>query len=608
MSFNYRQIIVIIVLAIMMPASLFAQTSLCKDTAEHRRLSEAMWGATSGDEPRKVYQAAQAFQKHADDEGDLEAHYNAWMCGISYNLDRMNIRDAYHIAISLKNDLKNITGGKDEQYLGPCMMAQVYNVCGNVPGAIEEFKESISLIKGTRYEESTVHSLYMGLAHLTLNSNPDQSLYWIEECVKGLNRFKDSPIYKKGMAAACAMKSLAYFKKGDYANYRYWYDMATANGGDKPDGYSGIFMVYTDIYKKAVDGDIDGALAATDSVKSLKERYIIKSDLYMYAGETEKAYETQRELMLKSDSIAGTMLADNIGQMEQEIQMMRHQQEVARVTTIILTICVILAIIIIALLFRNLFIRYRYSQKLKKTNVELEAANKQVTEADDLKTEFIHNLSHEIRTPLNIINGFAQVLTDEDNSFEPDERQLIAATIEENTRQITSLVNNMVALSNNSTKDLMQDISEVDALSVCYNLIQTLKSDNNHVDIRLADKTADGDTMLETNASALEQMLNCLLENAVKFTEKGHILLEIRREVPMMQFTVEDTGCGISEEDAKHIFERFMKVDEFKEGLGLGLAYCHETAQRLGGTLTLDPAYKQGARFILKLPIKQLKS
>jgi signal transduction histidine kinase len=608
MSFNYRQIIVVIVLAIIMPTSLFAQTSLCKDTAEHRRLSEAMWSATSGNEPSKVYQAAQTFQKHADEEGDLEAHYNAWMCGIAYNLDRMNIRDAYHIAVALKNDLKNITGGKDEQYLGPCMMAQVYNVCGNVSGAIEEFKESINLIKGTRYEETTVHSLYMGLAHLTLTSNPDQSLYWIEECVKGLNRFKDSPVYNKGMAAACAFKSLIYFKKGDYDNYRYWYDMATANGGDKPNGYTGVFMGYTDIYKKAVDGHVEEALAATDSVHSLKERYIMKSDLYMYAGETEKAYETQRELMLLSDSIAGAMLADNIGQMEQEMQMMKHQQEVARVTTIILTICVILAIIIIALLFRNLFIRWRYNQKLKETNVELEAANKLVTEADQQKTEFIHNLSHEIRTPLNIINGFAQILTDEDNSFEPEERQLIATTIEENTHQITSLVNNMVALSDYNAKDLLQDLSEVDSLSVCYNLIQTLKSDNNHVQIRLADKTPDGDTTLETNAEALEQMLNCLLENAVKFTEKGHILLEIRREQPMMQFTVEDTGCGISEEDAKHIFERYMKVNKFKEGLGLGLAYCHETAQKLGGTLTLDPAYKQGARFILKLPIKQLKS
>lgn len=608
MSFNYRQITVIIVLAIIMPTLLFAQTSLCKDTAEHRRLSEAMWSATSGNEPSKVYQAAQTFQKHADEEGDLEAHYNAWMCGIAYNLDRMNIRDAYHIAVALKNDLKNITGGKDEQYLGPCMMAQVYNVCGNVSGAIEEFKESINLIKGTRYEETTVHSLYMGLAHLTLTSNPDQSLYWIEECVKGLNRFKDSPVYNKGMAAACAFKSLIYFKKGDYDNYRYWYDMATANGGDRPNGYTGVFMGYTDIYKKAVDGHVEEALAATDSVHSLKERYIMKSDLYMYAGETEKAYETQRELMLLSDSIAGAMLADNIGQMEQEMQMMKHQQEVARVTTIILTICVILAIIIIALLFRNLFIRWRYNQKLKETNVELEAANKLVTEADQQKTEFIHNLSHEIRTPLNIINGFAQILTDEDNSFEPEERQLIATTIEENTHQITSLVNNMVALSDYNAKDLLQDLSEVDSLSVCYNLIQTLKSDNNHVQIRLADKTPDGDTTLETNAEALEQMLNCLLENAVKFTEKGHILLEIRREQPMMQFTVEDTGCGISEEDAKHIFERYMKVNKFKEGLGLGLAYCHETAQKLGGTLTLDPAYKQGARFILKLPIKQLKS
>ena len=103
-------------------------------------------------------------------------------------------------------------------------------------------------------------------------------------------------------------------------------------------------------------------------------------------------------------------------------------------------------------------------------------------------------------------------------------------------------------------------------------------------------------------------MLGNLLENAVKFTEKGHIRLTLSSDATNCHFTVEDTGCGISEEDAKHIFERFMKVDEFKEGLGLGLAYCHETTQKLGGTLTLDPDYHQGARFVLTLPIKQLKS
>ena len=98
-------------------------------------------------------------------------------------------------------------------------------------------------------------------------------------------------------------------------------------------------------------------------------------------------------------------------------------------------------------------------------------------------------------------------------------------------------------------------------------------------------------------------MLENLLENSVKFTTEGFIRLTLRNDGRMMWFTVEDSGCGIPQDKISTIFDRFVKVDEFKEGLGLGLAYCHETAEKLGGELTLDHTSEAGTTFTLRLPL-----
>ena len=582
-----------------------AQTAACKDTAEHRRLAETMWEATAGNDPNKVYKAAQAFQKHADEEGDLEGHYNAWMCGVAYNLDRMNILDAYHIAVSLKNDLKNITGGEEEQYLGPCMMGQVYNVCGNEPGAIKEFEEAIQLIKGTRYEETTLHSLYLALAHLTLNSKPDQSLKWLDECIKVLTAHPESSVYHRGLAGAYACKSIIYFKKHDYANYRHWYEQAEDICHGESNSYASVFISYARIYKQAVDGHISEALVSADSIKSLKERYLMKCDLYLYSGEKDQAFNTQRQLMLLNDSIAGKMMAENVGQMEQEIQLMRSRQDATRRANIVLTVAFILAVLFLVLMHYFLYARRRYNKRLKEKNLELEAAYQHVKAADDMKIDFIRNVSHEIRTPLNIINGFTQVLTDKENTFAPEERQTIASTISENTLHITSLVNKMLALANESSQDLLSKAEDTDALDICQKAIQSMPQvDSNKIKVELDNQTKPGQAMLFTNGDSLLQMLQNMLENAVKFTEKGYIRLTLANDGTHLNFTVEDTGCGIPEDKIANIFDRFVKVDEFKEGLGLGLAYCSETTQKLGGSLRIGHTSPEGTSFILSLPIK----
>jgi hypothetical protein len=129
-----------------------------------------MWGSCGQEDTAVVYNACKAYQQHAKADGDNDAYYNAWVCRIVYNLDRMNIRDAYHDVQLMKGDLLYGQKGKDEQFLFPNMLGQVYNACGNVSGASREFIKAIELIKGTRYEKTGLSTLYLGMAHIYMNS------------------------------------------------------------------------------------------------------------------------------------------------------------------------------------------------------------------------------------------------------------------------------------------------------------------------------------------------------------------------------------------------------------------------------------------------------
>ena len=114
----------------------------------------------------------------------------------------------------------------------------------------------------------------------------------------------------------------------------------------------------------------------------------------------------------------------------------------------------------------------------------------------------------------------------------------------------------------------------------------------------------DNSFTLKTNHQALEKILSQLMKNALKFTNEGSIELKVRERAGNggVEFTVTDTGIGIAEKDHERVFERFYKVDAFKQGLGLGLTMSRKMAELLGGSLTIDKDYKKGARFVLILP------
>ena len=556
-----------------------------------------------------VYDACQAYLKHAKADDDLLEASTAWVCGIMYSLGRMDISSAYHIAQGLKSDIESGKYADEGRYFISNMMGHIYNTCGNIPGAEAEFLKSAEQIKGTQFERDGETFIYLALAHVHLNNDLAQTLYWLDVTEKELMRHKDSWNFYRCLADVYAIKAIVRFKQKDYAAFRQCIDkMEEAEKLNRmPSG--DLFTPYARIYKTLLDKGQEAALAEAEALPNLKEQYLLKCDIYRYIGDNEKAFMTQRELMHKRDSITGVMIAENMENSEEEMALMRKSQKMAKVMNYILFGIAILALLTIVLMTRNILIRRKFNKQLMAKNKELKSAYKQVAAANEMKSEFIRNVSHEVRTPLNIINGFSQVLAEMGPDMGDKERGEVAKTIGHSAYQITSLVNKMLAIANDSTKDLMAQATETDGIAICCKAIENMPVvDAEKVKVKLDNQT-NGNVMLYTNGDSLLLMLSYILENAVKFTEEGHIILKVRTEKQkgrkMMLFSVEDTGCGIPSDKVGTIFQRWVKVDEFTEGLGLGLAYCWESAQKLGGALTLDQTSEAGTTFTLSLPVEK---
>ena len=586
-----------------------AQSLHCTDTLEHRRLQYAMWESCMQDSEQVVFDACQAYLKHAKADDDLMEASTAWVCGIMYSLGRMDISSAYHIAQGLKSDIESGKYADEGRYFISNMMGHIYNTCGNIPGAEAEFLKSAEQIKGTQFERDGETFIYLALAHVHLNNDLAQTLYWLDVTEKELMRHKESWNFYRCLADVYAIKAIVRFKQKDYAAFNQC--IAKMEEAEKLNRMPSIdlFTPYARIYRTLLDQGREAALAEAEVFPNLKERYLLKCDIYRYIGDNEKAFMTQRELMHQRDSITGVMIAENIERSEDEMELMRKSQKMAKVMNYILFGIAVLALFTIVLMARNILIRRKFNKRLMAKNQELKAAYKRAAAADEMKSEFIRNVSHEVRTPLNIINGFSQVLAEMGPDMGDKERSVVAKNISHSAYQITSLVNKMLAIANDSTKDLMAQAAETDGIAICCKAIENMPVvDAEKIKVKMEDQT-NGDVMLYTNGDSLLLMLSYILENAVKFTEKGHIILKVRTEKQkdrkMMLFSVEDTGCGIPSDKVGTIFQRWVKADEFKEGLGLGLAYCWETAQKLGGELTLDQTSEAGTTFTLSLPVEK---
>ena len=250
------------------------------------------------------------------------------------------------------------------------------------------------------------------------------------------------------------------------------------------------------------------------------------------------------------------------------------------------------------------------TDQTKRYNRELEHTTQLAVEAQRQKTIFIQNVTHQIRTPLNIIMGFAQILncpTDDTSLSEElgqDEIKSIASTMTHNSRLLIRMVMMLFDSSDNGKAETANcDKREMVACNdACRVALKFTTKYNPEVPVEFKTELAD-DFCIHTNYRYLEYSLEELLSNAVRYSDQQHISLHVTRNKEFVRFVVQDTGKGIAEADREHIFKFFTKVDDFSEGLGLGLPLTKRHAETLGGNLILDTTYHEGSRFIFEIPV-----
>lgn len=236
---------------------------------------------------------------------------------------------------------------------------------------------------------------------------------------------------------------------------------------------------------------------------------------------------------------------------------------------------------------------------------QAEVARKQAENANRLKSLFLQNMSHEIRTPLNAIVGFTEVLnSDEDLGLTEEERKEMLELINTNTELLTTLVNDILDLSKLESDTYTLSLSPVSITELCHaTLASVAHRISPGVELRIDEPSNANELILNTDIARLQQILTNLLTNACKYTEEGSITLAYRHDKIEWEFSVTDTGCGIPPEKAETIFERFEKLDSFKQGTGLGLNICRRIAELVGGRVYLDTSYTGGARFVFMHPV-----
>lgn len=244
------------------------------------------------------------------------------------------------------------------------------------------------------------------------------------------------------------------------------------------------------------------------------------------------------------------------------------------------------------------------NEQLRHTHSDMDVASARALESDRQKTEFIRNMSHEIRTPLNSIVGFTQLLTDPGYKLTDEEGQYMKENIDESSAKLQRLISSILDLTAlESGKYQMRHVPSC-VNDICRRAIAKMQGKvRAGVAVQYITDLPD-DFLLLTDPERLQQVVEILLSNSAKFTEKGfvHVVCRHSGQKGKLTIAVTDTGSGIPEEKQNDVFALFAKGDQFIGGTGLGLYTARIIVSQLGGEIIFDAKYKGGARFIVKLP------
>ncbi|MEO1429584.1 MAG: ATP-binding protein [Cyanobacteria bacterium J06633_8] len=254
------------------------------------------------------------------------------------------------------------------------------------------------------------------------------------------------------------------------------------------------------------------------------------------------------------------------------------------------------------------------NELLKKKNKELEEKREQIhiqnlklLEASETKSKFLATMSHELRTPLNAIMAFSQMLQRKNKGNFSQQQMDMIERIHGNGKNLLALINDILDLSKIEAGGLRLHPENFDLSQLITNTVEELGSLKSQKELDIKVELKLQDTKVFNDRNRLRQILVNLISNAIKFTDKGTILIAAK-EISDTHFTVsvEDTGIGISQDDMKHIFEPFRQINQTISrkyaGTGLGLAITQSLVKMMNGVVSVESELELGSTFQVKLP------
>ena len=498
-------------------------------------------------------------------------------------------------------------------------MGNTYLNMGYLDESVNCYQQSLQHISASNINPSTLNDIYSYYCDALNEQKRWQSMQdvteewrvFLEKMTKEERKSKNNPhnsdVWYAYYHLACAQHHLGLHQPSEA--------MRDIDEAEKRQDMGRVFISQSVLYYRAQcfieTRDYQRALEynqrrweASQHIEDMSSKLLIyqqRAEIMKGLKRYEEAAEMYRMAYQLSDSLYHKDARTQINELNtlfhvNELDMERRLQQERTITIVISVIAIALAILVAFGLWMN----YRLHRK----NEELAEARDQAQEALRMKSDFIKNISHEIRTPLNILSGFSQVMSIQGNQLPEQQRLELSNGIQENTNRITQLINQLLELSEANSRSHIERTDTISANLMCHTAIASCGiADRARHQFRF-DTTLPDDFTITTSEHYAVQAINHLLDNAMKFTpEGGSIVMRSTLLDKHLAITIEDTGCGVPQEKADTIFEEFVQLDEFRDGVGIGLPLSRSIVRRLGGDITLDTTYHNGARFVLTLPI-----
>ena len=342
------------------------------------------------------------------------------------------------------------------------------------------------------------------------------------------------------------------------------------------------------------------------SPESQAERMAI---IYHRMGDNDKAYEYMAKFKKINDSIVlvshGNVVASCFVQMNNERMKLEQrllEEENANLKRMILYILIGAVLIVLGIVI------WYHSKRIKRLEIEKEQlgkAYKKATKAFDMKNEFITQITNQLREPLNPIEGFSDILGAKEYELQPDEREELSQHIQNSSRHITKIIDELAELSLYESKKALPVDYKLSPNDIFRHMVDSMRSRCKEGVRMFFETDLPDDFVVEQNLEALEALMKHLLENAIQFTDKGVITVACTEYDGKVRTSVTDTGRGISPDHLEHIFDTFLDVGGSTQLNGLGLPICKAIVKLLGGELWVDTNYQEGTRFVFEFPQKQ---